>query len=215
MTFKLKAENLGKAYYSRKYIFSGFNFELAPSEIVALIGKNGSGKTTLLKTLAGLLHPTSGKVLFLVDGKPIKDDMLHSYFGFVAPYLQLYEEFTPDELIRLYSMMRTKKVSTSRANQLLELFGLAEFRNEPIRNFSSGMKQRMKFVLCFASESDVIFLDEPFSNLDSEGIELVKACIAEMVSEKRTSIVIATNDEREMQLCRRWVDLKSLNGQFN
>jgi heme exporter protein A len=150
-----------------------------------------------------------------VDGKPVKQDNFYSYYGFVAPYLQLYEEFTPDELIRLYSMMKTKRVSAARACELLKLFGLAERRNEQIRTFSSGMKQRMKYVLCFSSNSGVVFLDEPFTNLDADGIEIVKSCINHMVDENKTAVVIATNDEREMQMCRRWVDMRSLQGARN
>lgn len=132
----------------------------------------------------------------------IDADELRKGMGFVSPYLQLYDEFTPLETLSLISRIR----SGSEANQagvksLLEEFGLWNRRDDEVRTFSSGMKQRLKYVAALAHDPWFLLLDEPTSNLDSEGSAVVKA-VAQRYA-KRGILVVATNDEEEAAWCTR------------
>lgn len=206
---KLIADDLSKSFYLFKPIFTRINFEIINSDVFGIAGENGSGKSTLLKILAGVSSPTTGKVNFFVNHNKIDESTQYEMIGFVAPYLMIYEEFTPIEHFRIASKIKGLKQNKDLELHLLKQFKLIDRRNDPIRTFSSGMKQRIKFILAFSSEPSFIFLDEPFTNLDSEGISIVCELIKSH-QEKGGIAVIASNDEREKSLCNNIIELKKL-----
>jgi len=195
----LKAEELSKSF-NRRIIFKDISFSIGTGASIAITGKNGSGKSTLMKIVAGLLSPSFGKILYEASGTPIDVDKAHRTMGFVAPYLQLYEEFTALENIELFARMRTsQKADSAGAETLLRRFNLWNRRNDFVRGYSSGMKQRLKYVLALGNKPGVLMLDEPSANLDEEGSEAVKGIVSEG---KHTWILaVATNDEREAEWC--------------
>jgi heme exporter protein A len=204
---KLIANDLSKSFYLSRPVFSGINFEIFNSDIFGIAGENGSGKSTLLKILAGVSSPTAGKVYFFVNDNEIEDSNHFEMIGFVSPYLSIYEEFTPIEHFRISSKIKGLKQNKDMELHLLKEFKLIDRRNDPIKTFSSGMKQRVKFILAFSSEPSFIFLDEPFTNLDSEGIGIVCELIKSH-KEKGGITVIASNDDREKSLCNNIIELK-------
>ncbi|MGQ9819281.1 MAG: ATP-binding cassette domain-containing protein [Candidatus Kapaibacteriales bacterium] len=206
----IRARNISKSFDGVNYIFNNINFETYPGEIIGILGPNGSGKTTLLKIVAGLTQPSSGIVELFENNKKIREDGRTLLQGFVAPYLNLFEEFTPIELISIISKIRGEKFNSENVGYLLDFFGIRNSMNKIIKGFSSGMKQRMKYIIALHHSPKFLFLDEPFTNLDSEGIDKVIETIARFKNENNI-IFIATNDTRERELCTRTIDLKNFD----
>jgi heme exporter protein A len=204
----INISNLSKRVSPSELLFKNMNFIANDSDIIAITGPNGSGKSTLLKILAGVIKPTEGKISININNKEIKIDDFYKYFGFVAPYLNLYEEFNPIEHLRIISKMRNIQFSTKSAIDYLEQFNLQEHYLKPIKAFSSGMKQRMKMILAILNNPNILFLDEPFSNLDDEGIANFERIIDNFHSNGNL-IFIASNDDREIALANKQINIKN------
>jgi heme exporter protein A len=184
------------------------NIKVVNSEIIGVIGENGTGKTTLLKILSGILRPATGKVTMKIDGKEIQKEDIAQHIGFVSPYLILYEEFTPMEHLQLFAKLRYIEFNENYTMELLEEFNLKNRRNDMIKTFSSGMKQRVKYMISLQSKPEILFLDEPFTNLDTAGINSIKKIIELHVADGG-GVIIASNDDREKKLCSRFTELKN------
>ncbi|HEX9614666.1 MAG TPA: ABC transporter ATP-binding protein [Bacteroidota bacterium] len=198
-TLKLIATGLSKNF-NRRGIFRDISVTVAIGDSVAITGKNGSGKSTLIKILAGVLSPTAGSVRYESSGVAMGMGGVHQAMGFVAPYLQLYEEFTGLENIGLFAKMRTSRSEPpEKSEALLRRFNLWNRRNDFVRGYSSGMKQRLKYVVALVNDPRILLLDEPSANLDDEGIDAVKTVVAEQ--KDQSILVVATNDDREAAWC--------------
>jgi len=198
-TLELRAENLAQRF-NRRLVWQNVSLEVRNKEILGITGDNGSGKTTLLRALCGLLTPTSGKVTLTVEGITVETDAIIRHLGFVAPYLTVYEEFTPLEHCAIIANMHGAVLEIDYANELLAKFRLYERRNDEIRGFSSGMKQRMKYVLALLFRVPLLVLDEPMTNLDEAGTTAVETLIRDH-QEHGGACIIATNDARDLALC--------------
>lgn len=200
----LTAENISKTF-NRRTVFREIGFTVAAGQSIAVTGKNGAGKSTLLKILAGLLTPTRGSVRYDVDGSVCGPEEIRASLGFVAPYLQLYDEFSALENLRLLSRMRSATVAADdRCREMLTRFGLWERRDDQVRTYSSGMKQRLKYVVALLDDPQVLLLDEPSANLDADGIAAVSHVYE---SSQRRILVVATNDRSEAERCELKVHL--------
>jgi len=204
--FQFNAEKIGKTFDDREWIFKNIDIQLSNSDSLAITGRNGSGKSTLLKTLSGIIAPTKGNVEYQINDKVINKDDINDYLGFVSPYLTLYEEFSAMEHIDLYLKLKGLDTNQKKAKELLELFNLNKAGNKYISKFSSGMKQRVKYILAMITEPEILFLDEPFTNLDEIGIRIVEDVINNHLSGGGL-VVIASNDEREMSSCKKMIEL--------
>lgn len=211
-SLKLIANSLSKSFYLNKPIFSDISFELQSTDIFGIAGENGSGKSTLLKILAGVSTPSAGTVNIFIDEQKIDNSNHFEILGFVSPYLSIYEEFTPIEHFSIASKIKGTKQHSSLEIDLLKKFKLFNRKNDPIKTFSSGMKQRIKFILAFLSQPKIVFLDEPFTNLDNEGINTVTELIEQHKINNGLTI-IASNDDREKTLCNEIIELKKRNNQ--
>ncbi len=197
---KIVAQTLSKSYNGVDRIFSGLDFEINQGDVFGILGRNGSGKTTLLKILAGLITPSDGNVELILNGSRIKDEDKVKHLGFVAPYLTLFEEFHSIEHLKIVSMLRGVTFSEAYCLELLDFFDLTSAKDKLIREYSSGMKQRFKFIVGLIHQPMLLFLDEPFTNLDESGIQKVTAIIHEFRNDGKI-VVVATNDQREANLC--------------
>lgn len=186
---KIEAKDLGKKF-GKQWIFRNLNFTIIPGKPVALTGNNGSGKSTLLKILAGYLSPSQGNVSY-VEENP--DCVL------VSPETTIIEEFTFLEFINFHC---TFKKCLATADEISEQLKLP--LNKPIVEFSTGMKQRVKLFTAFYCTNDYIFLDEPTSNFDNNGIEWFED---ELKKLDNKVIVIASNIQNEIKLCMEKIKL--------
>jgi heme exporter protein A len=183
--------------FNRRIIFSQVNFALEHGDSIIIGGRNGSGKSTLLKILIGVLSQTKGTFAVSVDGKEVKKENLFRSIGFVSPYLQMYDEFTAFENLDLYRKIRTISVPDEILHSLLERVNLTNAKNQLVRTFSSGMKQRLKYAFALLHQPPILLLDEPTANLDSEGKAIVHQIVEEQ--KQRGLIIIATNEPDEIK----------------
>jgi heme exporter protein A len=198
-TISIVVHNLSKEF-NRRPIFSNLSFSLSSPVSLAIIGKNGAGKSTLLKILGGLISATRGTVSYTMHEKNIDMEEFKQQVGFVSPYLNLYDEFTAMENLQLLSSIRAAtQRNEQRIEELLNVVDLWNRRNDLVGTFSSGMKQRLKYAFALIHEPKVLILDEPTSNLDTEGIEFVQTIVNKQ--KKEGILVVATNNKEEADWC--------------
>jgi len=199
----IKASGLKKVFNGRT-IFSDISFLLTPGQTLLVTGRNGSGKSTLVKILCGLLTPTAGSVDR--GGGPRRSEAaLLAEIGLVAPYLQMYDEFSAVENMRSALAMRGLKPAAYDIDVVLQRVGLYARRADDVRTYSSGMKQRMKFAFALIHSPSILFLDEPMANLDSEGMEMVRGVMREQRS--KGMLVVATNEVNDVDTFDQKVNL--------
>ncbi len=203
--YSIHIEDLTK-YFGRRLIFNSINALFKSGKIYGVSGPNGSGKSTFAKIIANLISPTYGKIVHRYNNKIIVSDKLHKYIGFVSPYLFLYDEFTARENLIFFSRIRGIKFDDEFSNFLLSELNLYERRNELVKTYSSGMKQRLKFIFALLHRPQLIILDEPTSNLDNSGKEKVYELL---IKESKTNLVIiASNEDTDLQLCNNIINLE-------
>jgi len=185
--------------FGRRLIFKEINFVWERSGIFGISGPNGSGKSTLVKIIAGLISPTKGIIIHKNSDKEIIPEKLHDHIGFVSPYLVLYEEFSAWENLEIFAHIRGIELDKERAEKLLEEFLIYNRRNDLVKTYSSGMKQRLKFVFALMHLPEVLIFDEPTSNLDDEGKKVVYEIIRE--EGKKKIVIIASNEKIDIDLC--------------
>ena len=191
----LEVNGLGKTY-NRRTIFKGLSFSAKSGQIAGIAGHNGSGKSTLVKCLAGLINPTSGALVWQSDHVQLKHIRAHA--GFAAPYVNLYAELSCFENLEFTAKL--KSASPDSISGLIERVGLGGHQHHLFGQLSSGQQQRLKLAAAIIGDPSIVLLDEPGTNLDEKGTELV-ASIAREAKERNALVVIATNDARELGLC--------------
>lgn len=202
---KILLENVSKKFGNQP-IFSGVNLQITQGEKLSIIGYNGSGKSTLLQLFAGYVSPSSGSISYFFFGNNIPPEEYYKYVAFAAPYLDLFEEFTALETVAFYRQFKPLPISLKNI-EILEIAKLTNSIDKPVKNFSSGMKQRLKLVLCLLSEVQAIFLDEPVSNLDKPGIRWFHDLIDQYLSTK--ILVVSSNEiQDEISFCNRLLKLE-------
>ena len=194
----IQTSSLTKSF-GRRLIFKEINFVWERSGIFGISGPNGSGKSTLVKIIAGLLSPTKGKIIHKNSDKEIIPEKLHDHIGFVAPYLVLYEEFSAWENLEIFAHIRGIELDEQRVKKLLEEFLIYNRRNDLVKTYSSGMKQRLKFVFALMHLPEVLIFDEPTSNLDEEGKKVVYDIIQN--EGKNRIVIIASNEKNDLEYC--------------
>ncbi|MEY3194437.1 MAG: Energy-coupling factor transporter ATP-binding protein EcfA1, partial [Bacteroidota bacterium] len=191
-------KNIGKRY-RLDWVFKGIDFNFGQQGRYAIVGSNGSGKSTLLKVLSGHLSPSKGSITFSHFDKIISEDRIYQQVGYAAPYIDLIEELTLEEAIKFHQNIKPL-ISGITAVKLLDILALPKAQRKEIRHFSSGMKQRVKLALAICSDTPILLLDEPSTNLDQQGIEWYKALVKEFSANRLT--IIASNDPHDISFCQ-------------
>lgn len=184
---------LGKRF-NRDWIFRHLDLSIGQGANLAILGPNGSGKSTLLQCLWGQTIPSEGTVRYEHDGNEIDLEDLHRSISIAAPYMDLIEEFTLDEQIRFHFHYKQPDGSRS-LDEVADLIGLSVKPDKRIREFSSGMRQRLKLGLALLSNASVTFLDEPTTNLDKAAEKWYQDLISRVSGR---TLVIATNVEGDL-----------------
>jgi ABC-type multidrug transport system ATPase subunit len=138
--------------------------------------------------------PSQGSVAYEKDGNQIPINEIFKHVSIATPYMDLIDEFTLEEMINFHFKFKRARNNKS-TEELIDLFELGRAKDKSIANFSSGMKQRLKLGLAFYSQTDLLFLDEPTTNLDSKSIDWFTQHRDKIPTE--TLIFIASNQEHE------------------
>ncbi len=201
-------ENIGRRF-NRDWIFRGIDYTFTSGKIYAILGPNGSGKSTLLQVLNGSLSPSAGTISYLYDDKKIVIEEVYQYLSLAAPYLELIEEFTLTEMIDFHFKFKNYKAGIDKDN-LVALLAMPESRNKMIKYFSSGMKQRLKLGLAFCSDTPMLMLDEPTSNLDTQGVDWNLSLVQQFAKDRLT--IICSNQEHEYSFCDERLSITDYKG---
>ncbi|WP_069659519.1 ABC transporter ATP-binding protein [Arcticibacter eurypsychrophilus] len=184
--------------FNREWIFEDLNYTFEKGESYAVLGINGSGKSTLLQVIAGSLTPSSGTITYTTQDKNIDIDEVYPYFSIAAPYMELIEEFTLTEFLEFHFKFKSS-LQHLKPKDIIALMGLEKSADKLIKYFSSGMKQRVKLAVALCSDTPVVLLDEPASNLDVAGIIWYKDLVAQFGNNR--TLIICSNQEFEYDFC--------------
>lgn len=197
MPIELITAGLGKRY-QRDWIFRGLTRTFRAGSATAVLGPNGAGKSTLLNTLSGQLLPTEGSLTYARSGKPVPVEELPRHLAYAAPYLDLLEELTLTELLRFHTQFKSLRPGVS-IDDLVGIMYLEGARQRLVREFSSGMKQRLKLGLALYADAPLLLLDEPTTNLDATGA----AWFQEHVRATRAgrTVLLSSNMPAEYRFC--------------
>ncbi|SEQ80298.1 ABC transporter ATP-binding protein [Pedobacter rhizosphaerae] len=183
--------------FNKEWIFRNISTEFVSGNSYAILGPNGSGKSTLISILTGNLSPSEGKIKFFQD-QEIEVEQIYKHISLAAPYLELVETFTLREIIDFHFKFKPFTAGLN-AKELISILGLEKSANKEIKYFSSGMKQRTKLALACCSSTPILFLDEPTSNLDVQGIDWYRELIEKFAKNKLT--IIGSNQIHEYDFC--------------
>jgi heme exporter protein A len=182
--------------YDQRLVLSGVSFSASAGESVVIAGANGSGKSTLLRIVCGLTTLSSGEVTWQTQEGALSPTQMLRRLGYVSPELGLYDRLSAFEHLETFARLRCLQLGPDVLSETLRRFGLGESMHRAVGEFSSGMKQRVKLALATIHSPDVLVLDEPSSNLDEDGRQLVRELIHEVA--RHGLVLLATNEVQEV-----------------
>ncbi len=201
--------DIGKRF-RYEWIFKNVNQVFEVGETYALLGPNGSGKSTLMKVLSGHLSPSKGVIAYSQNGQKLDMDAVYLHISYAAPYIDLIEEMTLSEIIAFHARFKPLAFSGDKQltiNDLIEILGFEKSKDKPIRFFSSGMKQRLKLALAACSQTPIVLLDEPTTNLDAQGVMWYQDLVARFVLNKNRVLIVASNIEHDYDFCEKRLNI--------
>lgn len=197
MTPRLSLRNITKRYPGI-VANDGVSLEIAPGEVLAILGENGAGKSTMMKMLLGLTTPTSGS--FTIDGKRFPDDRI-AILKEIGAFIELpafYSNLTGRE--NLDVIRRILGLPKCVVGDALELVGLAEFGDRLAKRYSLGMKQRLGLAGALLGRPPILILDEPTNGLDPAGIHEIRGLIRSLPDMYDCTVLISSHMLSEIEL---------------
>ncbi len=192
--------------FNRDWIFRHVTYQFEQGKNYAITGSNGSGKSTLLQVLSGSMHFNEGKCHWHKGGTEIPAERVYNFISLCAPYLDIVEEMNLEEFLAFHHEFKPFLPGITPATIIDEL-GLERAKHKQIRYYSSGMKQRVKLAQCIFSDTPVLLLDEPCTNLDTDGIALYHRLINDYGNGRL--IIVSSNDETEYRFCEERISMAS------
>ncbi len=198
----IKLINLTKVY-GKLVAVNNISLEVAGGEIFGFLGPNGAGKTTTIKMMAGLLQPSAGKIE--IGGHDVQKEPLKAkaITGFIPDRPYIYDKLTAMEFMHFIAKLYEVPEPSARIRDLLHTFGLDDWANELVENFSHGMKQRLVMGSALLHEPKALVVDEPMVGLDPRGARLVKDIFRDLASKGVTVFMSTHTLEIAEQMCTR------------
>ncbi|MBY9013074.1 MAG: ABC transporter ATP-binding protein [Candidatus Lokiarchaeota archaeon] len=191
----LECDNISKQY-GFFFALNNVSFNVKENSILGIVGANGAGKTTLIKILSGLSTPTSGKIL--INGLNYKENNrnIKQLIGTISSKSFLYEELSIYENLKFYSKLYSvyeKHEFKEKIEQYVDSFNLSDWIYEPISYLSTGMKQKVEIIRMLIHNPSLLLLDEPFSGLDFNSINLLIKILKDLRKDEKLTIILATH----------------------
>lgn len=202
---KINLTKLGKRY-NRDWIFRNLDFQFDDGKRYAITGPNGSGKSTLLQIISGSSIYNEGTIDYFENESPFTSEKIFEKISFAAPYLDMIEEMTLTEFFSFHDKMKGW-ITTADTKEIIFLSSLENAAHKQIRYFSSGMKQRAKLAQAIFSNTPIVLLDEPLTNLDEEGVSLYYNLVEKYC--KNRLLIISSNDKKEYSFCDEIIDVRN------
>jgi heme exporter protein A len=192
-----------------KLILRSVDLSINKGETVAILGPNGAGKSTLLKVLATLIKPTSG--LIKINGLDLKKNHLEikNLLGYLPHSSLLYDHYSPLENLVFFGNIYGVDNVEQRAIKLVKEVGLSFFLNEPVKNFSRGMIQRIAIARAIIHDPEILLLDEPHTGLDQGAISILNNVILSMKEKGATTLMVTHDFKQAAEICDRIIIVKN------
>ena len=200
---RVKLNKVGKRF-NKEWILKNLSLDIPSQSSLSITGANGSGKSTLIKLISSYMEPTSGSIQYFENKKDYPIENIPQTIGLAAPYVDLIEEFSLKEHVEFHFKFRSTPFS------LDEIITRTNFQfsiDKKVKDFSSGMKQRLKLALAIHAENKLLILDEPTSNLDQEGIEWYRDQILQKIG--TCTIIVASNQRHEYDFIPKTINLSN------
>lgn len=201
---KVVLENIGKKF-NHEWIFKNVTLNFSINNCYGICGANGSGKSTLLKLISGSIDPSDGEIMwFSENGERLKENS-YKHLSLATPYQELIEEFTLIEMLEFHSKLKPfiKNLSVEKIISAMEL---KKHSYKTLKNFSSGMKQRVKLAMCLLSDTSLLLIDEPFTNLDEDSKKWYSDLL-NSVKENKTIIICSNYQKEEIGICNHIINI--------
>jgi ABC-type multidrug transport system ATPase subunit len=203
---QVELSNISKNFQNHS-VFKNVNLVLPGGYKGVILGGNGSGKSTLLKIISTALTPSSGEVEYTINNQVLSSEKRFKHVAFCGPYTEMIEDFSLKELLRFQQSFRPF-IQGLDQRTILDIIQLARFEDKHIKTYSSGMKQRVRLALTILSDTPLLLLDEPTSNLDPQGKKWYQNLVEEYVGER--SVVVASNhDEAEYFFTSHQIEIRN------
>jgi ABC-type multidrug transport system ATPase subunit len=196
--------------FNREWIFRHFTYTFEEGQSYAITGANGSGKSTLLQAISGSMHINEGTIKWAISNPSagakgqLANEQVYNHVSLCAPYLELVEEMTLKEFLEFHQGFKPLLPGLN-TDKIIAIIGLEKAVNKQIRYYSSGMKQRVKLAQCIFSDTAIVLLDEPCTNLDMAGIELYNQLINDYC--KKRLVIVSSNDHQEYSFCQEKINI--------
>ena len=197
--------DVGKRYNDH-WVFRNMNLSIDENSSHAILGSNGSGKSTLLKVLAGYVSPSEGAISYSNQNQLIGSEEIFRRISLSAPYLSLIDQFSLEEMVS-YHVKFKRFVNGMEADEVIEILGLNTARGKYLKQFSTGMLQRLKLGLAVLTNSSILLLDEPIANLDKNGIEWYSQIIDRYKAD-RLMFVCSNHRAEEYAMCENTIEIE-------
>lgn len=206
---KIVLSDAGKRF-NRDWIFRHFSYSFEKGNAYAITGPNGSGKSTLLQVLSGSMHFNEGSMKYEVRSQKseIPHEEIYNHVSICAPYLDVVEEMTLREFLDFHHGFKPFLPGVT-THLIITSLGLEKAADKQIRYYSSGMKQRVKLAQCIFSDTQIVLLDEPCTNLDEAGINLYHQLIDDHCKDRL--VIVSSNDEVEYRFCKEKINIKDFS----
>jgi ABC-type multidrug transport system ATPase subunit len=199
-TMTISLDNISKRF-QRHWIFKDISYSFTSPGTYAILGPNGCGKSTLLRIIAGMQPSSKGKIAY----SDTEASKIFHHISFTAPGQEIIEDLTLQEFFQFHFSFK-KPIQGLDIPAIIKMIGLESSTHKPIGDYSSGMKQRVKLAQAIFSDTPVLLLDEPCTNLDQQGVEQYRSWI-EQYSANRL-VIVASNDIREYYFCKEHIAIE-------
>lgn len=196
MNVAIQLNNVGKQFEG-EWIFKSVSLHFSSEFVYHIAGGNGSGKSTFLKILAAYALPSKGKIIYSLNQQNLTNNQVFSKLSWCAPYTEVYSNLTLAELFDFYTTH--KQIFCENAIEFAQICYLTDHLHKPLKNYSSGMMQRVKLALAILAKSDFCFLDEPCSNLDEKGVVWYQNLLKKHLQNRL--LIIASNNQKNETFC--------------
>lgn len=200
---QIQLSNAGKKF-NRDWIFRNLEYQLTSGQAYAITGPNGSGKSTLLQCIAGSMTLSTGACHWQYQQEPIEADHVYRHIALAAPYLEIIEEMTAAEFLQFHQSFKPLLPGLS-IPEILRIVDMEHAAQKQIRYYSSGMKQRIKLAQAIFSDTAMLLLDEPCTNLDKKGYQLYQELISRYAGDRL--VIVSSNDPEEYLFCSERIDI--------
>lgn len=197
---KISLEHISKRF-QKHWIFKDITYTFSGPGAYAILGPNGSGKSTLLRIIAGMQPASKGKI----NHNDIEADNIFSQVSFCAPGMEIVEELTMREFLQFHFSFK-KPIQGLSIKDIISITGLEKSADKPLSDYSSGMKQRVKLAQAIFSDTPILLLDEPCTNLDEAGVQQYREWIEGYTKDKL--VIVASNDVREYFFCQQHISIE-------